>query len=395
MTVEAANADINLGYHDLCKGGSHQASSVARGGAAAATAAVGTGDRPGYVVHPLLREPVDVAVMVKTLTPSPRSAPARPGGGAAADCGGGGGGGQKREGTSSSSTTSTTTSSDARRRSSRHNVPGSSSGSGATAVNLAAEEAPVWRSAGAGGDQGDESPPSAGGARCGAGEGAAAATGVGEEEGQERTMQVRVELPRLLQLSLTPDARVALTGCIGGNVLAAGFHGKFSENFPLLASSPASPFSSLGGGGGADDVMKRSGRNEGDVEGEGKAEAECIEYEKERRGRMQPGRAEGSPPKQKNREGMLRGGRGEADPSFPSAGAVQQQQQQQPFPPPPSSSGTAIGSGWEGEGAPLPLACPVCADSFDELLARHQCSWCEGMVCRKCMHTQVGRWMGG
>lgn len=391
MAVEAAQTDIDLGYYDWCAGGSHQASGVARGSTAAAAAAaptvLATGDEQGCLSHPLLREPVHVAVTVKSVYPTPPSAPTLPGGVApAADCDGGHG--LTQESADGSTTTTTTTGSGVRiMRSSGDDAPGPSSGSGATAVNLPAEEGPVWRPARGDGDQSDTSPDSARAAGGGGG---------GEEAEQERKMQVRVELPRMLRLSLTPDARAALTGCIGGNVLAVGFHGEIFENFPLLASP--SSLSSLEGGVG---VVRRSGgdaEGEDDKEGEREErEAECIEYEKEGRGRAEPRRAEGGSPKRRSRE-MLRGGlgsgggRGGANPSFRSAGTVQQQQQQLPSPA-PSSSGTAIGSRGEGEGAPvLPLACPVCADSFDELLARHECSWCKRMVCRKCMHTQVG-WM--
>lgn len=386
MAIEAATTDIDLGYHDECYTRSSHQAGVARGSTATTTSGVETGDEPGYTFHPLLREPVDVTVKVKTLYPSPPSTPALPGGGGGASAECGGAGSHTRE--SANSAVATPAGSGARKRSSGDNAPGSSSGSGATAVNVAAEEIPVRRPSRGDGDQGDSIPASAGTDCGGAGEDArpAAAAG-GEDAEQERTMQVRVELPNLLRLSLTPDARAALTGCIGGNVLAVGFHGEISEDFPLLGSP--SPSSSLSMDGGAVGVPKRSG---GDEENDDGAEVECIEYEMEGRARMKPRRAEGSP-KLRNREEIRRGGSGgrggAANPSFPYAGAVQLQQQQYPSPP-PSSSGTAIGSRGEGEGAPLPLACPVCADSFDELLARHECSWCEGMVCRKCMHTQVG-----
>lgn len=417
MSVEAAQTDIDLGYYDWCAGGSNQASAVARGNtaAAAATAAaavVETGDEPGCVFHPLLREPVDVAVTVKTVYLTPSSALTLPGGVAPdADCDVGDA--HTRESaditnsTPNTSTTTAITGSGTTRRSSGGDPPGSYSGSDATAINLPAEEGPVWGTATAHGDQDDNRSPDSdrtaggdAGERSGDSDSSGGDGGGSEEAAeQERTMQVRVELPRELRLSLTPDARAALTGCIGRNVLAVGFHGEIFENFPLLAS-PSSP-SSMEDGGVVGTVRRRGsggGNVEGEAEGEGEGggrEADCIEYGKEGRGRVEPGRPQGGSPKRRSGEETLRGGlgsgggRGGANPSFRAAGPAQQQQL--PLSPAPSSSGTAFGSRGEGEGASvLPLACPVCADSFDELLARHECPWCEGMVCRKCLHTQVG-----
>lgn len=48
---------------------------------------------------------------------------------------------------------------------------------------------------------------------------------------EERTMSVSVGLSEL-SLALKPEARAALIECVGKNILAAGFHGDVSENFP-------------------------------------------------------------------------------------------------------------------------------------------------------------------
>ena len=48
---------------------------------------------------------------------------------------------------------------------------------------------------------------------------------------EERTMSVIVRLTDL-SLALAPEARAALIGCVGKNILAAGFHGDVSEIFP-------------------------------------------------------------------------------------------------------------------------------------------------------------------
>ncbi|CAN0106966.1 unnamed protein product, partial [Ectocarpus sp. 12 AP-2014] len=195
-----------------------------------------------------------------------------------------------------------------------------------------------------------------------------------EEGEQEKTMEVRVELPRLLQISLTPDARAALAGCLGANILAAGFHGEVSENFALVASKEDhdAATSNFGGAGAAG------------VE----PEMDEIDPEREVRGTTRGGGEErhheggGTEPRVDKPGGGVGG--------YPlpcSPRAVRKHQQRHPSPP-QSPSGTAVGSRG-GDGASPPLACPLCTDSFDELLARHECAWCGGTVCRKCMHTQV------
>lgn len=148
----------------------------------------------------------------------------------------------------------------------------------------------------------------------------------GDGGGQEKTMKIKVELPKL-SLSLTPPARRALAGCIGGNLLAAGFHGEFSENFPLAAVVPFTTteaeeddnfllFATAGGrqeAGQGEDVNVRS------------------------------------------------------SPRAPSSAASSYE----------NSQGAGV------------AACGSCAGLFDELVARHRCGACGASVCRGCLHTQV------
>lgn len=159
-----------------------------------------------------------------------------------------------------------------------------------------------------------------------------------EEEGDERAMKVRIKLPRL-SLSLTPDARAALAACLGRNILAAGFHGNISENFPLV------------------DVVRFSHGDEENAQGT-----------------VSGGERVSMMAAAVDAAGLRRGG------GIASAPLVRS-------PSPPLSS-SAYGSSGKGAAASA-VACAVCAASFDELLARHRCPCCSHSVCRKCMHTQV------
>lgn len=171
-----------------------------------------------------------------------------------------------------------------------------------------------------------------------------------KEGGEGRVMRVKVELPRL-SLSLTPDARAALAGCVGKNILAAGFHGENSENFPL-------PHVARGAGSDNDDDYEDDGGS----------------------GLGMSGRSPRLSPRLSAAGGSVGGWAGGGErPPFVSTPP--------PPSPPPSSSGTVFGS--RGEEGAAAVACAACAASFDELVARHQCAWCCRSVCRRCMHNQV------
>lgn len=175
---------------------------------------------------------------------------------------------------------------------------------------------------------------------------------------EEKVMRVKVELPRM-SLSLTPDARAALAGCIGENILAAGFHGENSENFPLVGVG-------RGAGNEGDDDLENDNNNDLDYGDDGGGGGEGL------------GRSAPSP--------RLSPGSGldEGEESPTSVGGPR------PPSPPPSSSGTVFGSrGEEEESVAAATTCAACDSSFDELVARHQCAWCSLSVCRKCMHNQV------
>ena len=176
-----------------------------------------------------------------------------------------------------------------------------------------------------------------------------------KEGGEERIMRVRVELPRL-SLSLTPDARAALSGCVGKNILAGGFHGENSENFPLMHDAR---------GAGNDNNDDGNDEDYEDDVGSGLGRS---------------GRSPQLSPRLSAAGGFVGGSGADGErPPFVSTPP--------PPSPPPSSSGTVFGSrGDEGAAA---VACAACAASFDELVARHQCAWCCRSVCRRCMHNQV------
>lgn len=308
MSVEAPDCDIDFG---LCSRGGPHASGE-------------------WQLHPLLQDPVNVRVTVKKEYPAAHTKDAESGG-----CDGNSG--PTREGASASDEAGLQ----------------SSPSIGGMSLNVPAEDAE-----GAGGPPGRV----ADGGRGGVGRG-------GDEVEQEKAMEIRVKLPRLLCMSLTPDARAALAGCIGENVLAAGFHGEISENFPLVAAAPSNE------DGVARDISYSSAAEAGN---------EADEIDAEREGRETTREREGAGHDEKMKATQGRGGVG--FPAVPSSSTAVQRQQ---YPSPPSSS---CGTAWEsrGEGEAPPLACPLCADSFDELLARHECAWCGGTVCRKCMHTLVG-----
>ncbi|CAM9181313.1 unnamed protein product, partial [Ectocarpus fasciculatus] len=322
MTVEAGETDIGLGF--CCPRGPRPRSP------AGAVQSGATG-----LFYSLLQEHVDVKVAVKTVSPPPPP----DSGSVGSDCGG---------------------------RNPPREVGSSSGGTGVTpAVEVASAcgvakivEEETLGDEGCNGDSTEED------------EGA----GSGEEGEQEKTMEVRVELPRLLQVSLTPDARAALAGCVGKNILAAGFHGEVSENFPLVASkedddAETSNFGSAGAAGVEQEVDEIDPERE--VRGTTKGGGEKRHHE-----------GGGTEPR------VDRAGGGVGGYPLPfSPRAVRKHQQRHPSPP-QSSSGTAVGSRG-GDGVSPPLVCPLCTDSFDELLARHECAWCGGTVCRKCMHTQV------
>lgn len=300
--------------------------------------------RATRLFYSLLHEPVDVKVAVKTVSPPPLSD------GAAGSVGSNGGG-----------------------RDPPREV-GTSGRSGGTGATPAVE---VGSSSGGAKFVAEET---SGGERCNSDrtedDGGA---GSGEEGEQEKTMEVRVELPRLVQVSLTPDARAALAGCVGANILAAGFHGEVSENCPLVASKEDDDAATSNfGGAGAAGVEQ---------------EMDEIDPEREVRGTTRGGEEKrhheggGTEPRPDRAGGGVGG-----HPLPYSPRAVRKHQQRHPSPP-QSSSGTAVGSRG-GDGVSPPLACPLCTDSFDELLARHECAWCGGTVCRKCMHTQVGMLLG-
>lgn len=143
---------------------------------------------------------------------------------------------------------------------------------------------------------------------------------------EERSMRVRVCLPRL-SFSLSPAARATLTGCIGGNILASGFHGEISENFPLDGS--------LVQPNGYENQVKETEEGLSPAVGGSGLDGE-VDSER-------------------------------APPLRPTLTTVD----------------SASGDG------PVVVACATCAMVFDELVARRSCSWCGDSVCTKCMHTQV------
>ncbi|CAM9294606.1 unnamed protein product, partial [Hapterophycus canaliculatus] len=257
ISVEAPDCDIDFG---LCSGS-------------------GPAPSDKWQFHALLQDPVDVKVTVKTESPAPHPNRAESGG-----CDG-----------SSDPTHEGFTTSD---ETTRPRVRSSPSIDGAV-LHSSTEDIE-----GAGGD-----PP----ARA-ENEG----RGGGEDPEQEKLMQVRIQLPRLLCMSLTPDARAALIGCVGENVLAAGFHGKVSENFPLVAAAPS----------GEDHAARDVGSGAAD-------EADEIDAEREGRETTREGERAGHDEKMKGVQ--QRGGVGFSSLPAPSIAA---QRQQYPSPP-PSSSGTA------------------------------------------------------
>lgn len=334
MAVEAGETDIGLGF--CYPRGPRPQSPV---GAVQRRA---TG-----LFYSLLQEPIDVKVAVKTVSPSPPSDGAT--GIAGSDCGDKDP--PRQVGSSGSSSSSS----------------GGTGETPAVQVGLTSGGAKVVEEE-TSGDEGCNSDGTEGDGNAGS----------GEEGEQEKTMEVRVELPRLLQVSLTPDARAALAGCLGANILAAGFHGEVSENFPLVASKEDDDAATSNfGGAGAAGVEQ---------------EMDEIDPEREVRGTTRGGG------EKRHHEGggteprVDRAGGGVGGYPLPySPRAVRKHQQRHPSPP-QSPSGTAVGSRG-GDGVSPPLACPLCTDSFDELLARHECACCGGTVCRKCMHTQVGMWL--
>lgn len=144
--------------------------------------------------------------------------------------------------------------------------------------------------------------------------------------GEQRSMRVRLRLPQL-SFSLTPSARAVLTGCIGGNILVSGFHGEVSENFPLDGS-----------------FVRPKG---------------CGSREEESEGSLSPTLGE---------LGLDDGVDSERQPAVhPTLRTI--------------ASASEDGS--------VVVACATCAVVFDELVARHWCSWCGDAVCTQCLHTQV------
>ena len=367
MAVEAAETNIDLGCSRLRERGSAEPGTAA---AAAAQVVEQEYDR-------LLREPVDVTVSVKTLYPSPSAAAAGCGDGdRAPERVNGEGRGRRGEGAEGEEVPPS------EGLSSRRGSDACGGGGGGPAATAAT----------ATGDEEEE-----------------AARGAEEAEQEEKMMAVRVEVPRLLRLALSADARATLARCVGGNILAAGFHGEASENFPLRAAPAARPQEKEDEEeeGGGDAATNRGGA----VEEE--SEADDMEYERERLpgGRAQAGNPVAGAGRETGEGGLREGGAasgaaeaaaaGRAAASVPAHGGGDAAQHQHRRGHQPQSSpsaarrsvdaATAVESrGGEEAGARRPpSACPLCADPFDELLARHECAWCGGTVCRKCMHTQV------
>lgn len=400
MAVEAIETDIDLGYF---RGGNGSSP----GGRAAAVGGPGV---PEQELHPLLREPTDVTVTVKTVSPPPSA-----GAGAL-----GVGGGHIPESPSPSPISSAA----------RIRRSGERSGKelGGPPPPDAASPSPGPRRRGPASFTEKEAPAPQGGEHddaSGKHGGVSSPASAADEDGadlpvaggetappEEKTMRVRVGVPRPLRLALpTGDARAALSGCVGGNILAAGFHGEMSENFPLRAAA-AVPLEDDeeeededvdeeeeqgGGDGGMGEVERhrggpRAARGEEDgIEGEGEGRTG---------GAVPPGTIAGSPKKWSS--GAARGGEKEARGRGPSSvysfDSGHEHQHQHRHRRRLSSStrsslplGSRASAGEEeaGLGRRPPAECPVCADSFDELVARHECAWCGGTVCRKCMHTQV------
>lgn len=346
MAVEAAETDIDLGY--FRRRGRRSAGS---GTAAAAAADSGEVEQE---YHRLLREPVDVTVSVKTVSPSVATA-------AAAAAGAEFDGGQATE-----------------------LGGGEASGSRGGGAGEVCPPPPGSSSTGSGGDDDD----------------AEIAEEAVEEEA-EKTIKVRVEVPRLLRLSLSADARAALARCVGGNILAAGFQGEASENFPLRAAAP--PEGQEEGGDGAASNRGGSGGGGGAEE----SEADDMEYEGEK---AQGGRASqagghvAGASRETGQSGLQEGGAasaaaaaGRARPPVPAYGAGDAQHQHQrrqgqghrPGTSPSPTRSPPRGPGGAESRCPVASECPLCAGAFDELLARHECALCGGTVCRRCMHTQV------
>ncbi len=311
MAVEAVETEIDLGCFRRRRRRRAGSGTAAAGAAAPAAPAAADSGEVEQEYHRLLREPVDVTVSVKTVSPPSAAAAA-----AAADAG----------------------------------LGGEASGSRGGEAGEVPSPPPGSSSTGSGGDNAAD-----------AGEEAA-----GEEQ---KTMKVRVEVPRLLRLSLSADARAALARCVGGNILAAGFHGESSENFPLRAA--AAPPEEQEEGGGAEET-----------------EADDMEYEGEGapgRRTSQAGSHVAGASREAGESGLREGGAASA-----AAAAGRARSSVSAYGASPSPTRSPLrGAGGEESRCPLVSECPLCAGAFDELLARHECAWCGRTVCRRCMHTQV------